>query len=99
MSVSPQKRRGDPAFEGSDAVTHAPVIEEERFASSPGLAPLKRPFPWVMVAIAAGLAGVAVIAGAAAGWSYTVPFAVLAVLVLGFALTSWRLARRADREG
>jgi hypothetical protein len=84
MSTDPETRRaGDPAFAGSSAITHEPVVEEDRptIADNEGL---RRPFPWIVVFTFAAIAGLALVAGLAAGWAYAIPFVVVAALVAAF---------------
>jgi Flp pilus assembly protein TadB len=78
------KAQGDPAFRGSRAITHEPVIEEERPSPLPDARSLKRPFPWALGATFLAIAAVAVVAGLSVGWQYAIPFAVLAGLILFF---------------
>jgi Flp pilus assembly protein TadB len=79
-----RKLEGDPAFRGSGAITHEPVIEDERASPLPGADNLRRPFPWAVAATLLVFAGVAVVAGLAVGWQYAIPFVVLAALILVF---------------
>jgi hypothetical protein len=82
--MTPGKLEGDPAFRGSGAITHEPVIEDERPSPLPDSENLRRPFPWAVGATLLAIAVVAVVAGVAVGWQYMIPFAVLAVLILAF---------------
>jgi len=75
---------GDPAFRGSSAITHEPVVEEERASPVPDSRSLRRPLPLALTATLLAIAGLAVVAGVAVGWQYVIPFAVLAGLVLFF---------------
>ena len=97
MPTSPHARRGDPAFEGSEAITHAPLDEERRFDSASGTDALKRPFPWALIGVAVAVGVAAILVGAAAGAEYLIPLAVLAVLILLFALGSWFLGHRPEK--
>ncbi len=97
MSPSSQRVEGDPAFEGSDAVTHAPIDEESRFDSSAGPEVLKRPFPWVLIGTGAAIVVIGIVAGASAGWVYLIPIALVAVVIIVFAVTNWFLGNRAER--
>jgi hypothetical protein len=89
---------GDPAFRRSSTITHEPVIEEERESPLPDPAVATRPVPRAVTLVALASLATAVIAGASAGWEYTIPFALLAALLLGFAMTHWALGRRATAE-
>jgi hypothetical protein len=61
--------------------TNAPITEEERAVTREREEALRRPFPWLMVGGMLALAGVAVVAGAMAGWRYLIPFALLALII------------------
>jgi nitrogen fixation-related uncharacterized protein len=83
--------------------TNAPITEDERALDrerAEGEA-LRRPFPWLMMGAAAALVGVAIVAGAVAGWSYLIPFALLglaiAIFVGGHRLLGAMQTRRYDR--
>jgi hypothetical protein len=87
-------RQGDPAYAGDDRITHEPVVEERRESPLPDGESLRRPFPWAVGFVALAFVAAGVLAGAAAGWSYTIPFAVVGVLVFGWALTQRTLDRK-----
>jgi heme A synthase len=89
-------RRGDPAFAGDDRITHEPVVEEERESPLPDGETVRSPFPWAIGLVALAFVAAGVVAGAAAGWAYTIPFAVVGVLVFGFALTQRKLDRKVE---
>lgn len=93
---SSSETRGDPAFEGSDAITHEPVVEEERASPLPDPDSLRHPFPWAVGAVVVALAVAAVIAGAAAGWLFAIPILIVDAIVLAFAVTGHRVAERGE---
>ena len=97
MSPSSQRLQGDPAFQGSDAVTHAPVDEERRFESSAGAGALKHPFPWALIGTGLAIVLIGVVAGAAAGWVYLVPIGLVGVLIAVFALGNYYLGHHSER--
>jgi hypothetical protein len=78
---SDQRRAGDPAFQGSDAITHEPVVEEQR--PPPSLGP-RRAMTKVLLGALVVLVALAVLAGATAGWAYMIPFAIVAALLVMF---------------
>jgi hypothetical protein len=78
---SGQRRAGDPAFQGSDAITHEPVVEEQR--PSPSVGP-RRAMTKILLGALVVLVALAVLAGATAGWAYTIPFAIVAALMVMF---------------
>jgi hypothetical protein len=94
--ASADTRRGDPAFAGDDRITHEPVVEEQRESPLPDGEALSSPFPWAIGLVALTFVVAGVLAGAAAGWAYTIPFAVVGVLVFGFALTQRKLDRKVE---
>jgi hypothetical protein len=83
---------GDPAFAGSDAITHEPVVEEER-AELAHPERLRGPFPWAVGAMVVAFVALAVLAGVAVGAQYAIPFVVLGALILGFVLFHRAVAR------
>ena len=94
--MAAEKPVGDPAFQGDDRITHEPVVEEERSElARPDRA--RRPTTWVIVGAAVGLVALAIVAGAAAGWAYSIPFGVVAILGLVFAVL-YRGAGEANRR-
>ena len=95
--MASETRQGDPAFAGDDRITHEPVVEEQRLSPLPGGDGGPRPFPVGATVVALAFAVAAVVAGIAAGGSYTVPFLVLAGLIVGFALLHRAIA--AGRSG
>src|SRR4051794_26420673 len=96
MEASGEERRGDPAFAGSDAITHAPIDEEHRYDSSPESGKPRRPVAAVVTGIIVAVLVVGVIAGAAAGWAYLIPFLLIALLGAGFSLFTRWMSRRPD---
>jgi hypothetical protein len=64
--------------------TNPPITEEERVVTREREAALRRPFPWMTLAGTVTLVAVAVVAGATAGWNYTIPFAVLGLVIVLF---------------
>jgi hypothetical protein len=82
-------RRGDPAFEGSNEITHAPIDESQRFEGDGDGELLRRPFPWVLIGVAVAIGIAAVVIGIAAGAKFLIPLGVLAVLIFVFALANW----------
>lgn len=97
MSRSSQPLQGDPAFNGSDAITHAPLDEERRFESSPGAGALKHPFPWALIGTAVAIVLVGIVAGMAAGWAYLIPIGAVGVLIAAFALGNYHLGHNPER--
>jgi hypothetical protein len=83
-----QGRRGDPAFEGDERITHEPVVEEERQSPAPS-----GPFPWAVAGVALAFAIAAVAAGVAAGAAYVIPFAVIGAIAVGFVVMQRQLSR------
>src|SRR5919198_3011051 len=61
--------------------TNAPITEEERAVAREREEALRRPFPWLMLGATAVLVGVAIVAGASAGWGYLIPFGLLALVI------------------
>jgi hypothetical protein len=104
MSPAPT---GDPAFRDDDAITHAPIREEERGdAARGGGGPSVDPrsaetYVWPLAAVV--LVGLAVVIGLTAGWVYAIPLAVFAGLAILFfgshgALARWRQSRHGGVE-
>jgi hypothetical protein len=65
-------------------LTNAPLTEEERAADRDRAGAERRPFPWALGLGFAGLAMLAVVAGATAGWAYAIPVLVLAAVMAVF---------------
>ena len=66
------------------SVTNAPISEDERAVTRERAEALRRPFPWLALAGALALAGLAVVAAFTAGAQYAIPFGVFAVLAALF---------------
>lgn len=98
-----QQPVGDPAFrDDPGAITHEPIREDERGSEqgSPRGARVDptraQTYVWPFAAIV--LAGLAIVAGLAAGWAYAIPFAVFAALAAVFFLGHGALARDRQRR-
>jgi hypothetical protein len=102
MASARQRREGpvgDPAFRDDAQLTHEPIREEERGRSANGASgpgpDLRSPQTWVWPGVAVVIVGLGLVAGATAGWAYTIPFAVFGALIAVFfgshgAVTRWR---------
>ena len=96
MSAAARKPAGDPALEGDSRITREPVVEDERSELAQPER-LRRPATWAIVAGVVALIALAIVAGAAAGWAYTIPFAVVVLLGL-VAIALHRGAGAANRR-
>jgi hypothetical protein len=97
MEASREPRRGDPAFEGSDAITHAPIDEAHRFDNAEGAAVLRRPAPRLVLALIVTIVVLGVVLGAVAGWAYVIPFLIVAALAAVAASVGWWMQRRPEQ--
>ncbi len=65
-------------------ITTAPLTEDERQDDREREHDLGRPFPWLAVAAALVLLGLAIVAGLVVGWQYAIAVGVLALVILVF---------------
>lgn len=99
--AAPEPRTGDPAFRDDDAITHAPIREDERGEGADDRGSRVDPRSvetYLWPGLAAVVVALAVVAGVTAGWAYAIPFAVVAGLAILFFGTHGALARRRQRH-